>query len=761
MKLSQLKESMRNFRRSFKHNWLLFKESKIGLFGLGIIIFFIILALAAPLISDRDPVAWRAPEEDVIGIDRYWVNDLKLAYGDISGNSSMAFVLQRGAGINPQADRIYLGTSNGLFSIRPDTSAEIWTSPLGFSGEISSDVVAVNFAEYFDQPQDYWIFVGDNEGYFYAIQDAAIHSPAPQSALSIKLNSAVTSIAVYNDERNYTRGAQDMIYVGTQEGNLHAFSAVNLTEMWNLTLDGEVHMTSGPMRGEARYPVYSPCLTQDGKTLLVGTGNGTLYSISTITQAILWEWNYDEAGGWSSSPIVGTKEAGVEVVYLGTDDGWLYALYVNNGTEIIEWSDLPYETKGDPLIHGIPVFNLRNEPDAGKLTTPVVIWGGTSGTTIYVGSSSGHFYKINRNQLGTIDDPIYRLPGSTIAEFKEEDVQNINYRFDVQPTFYQLSNLIFVVENHDNGTPQVDDDKGILYALNLNLSVSWRISEDNNIKFSSINSIPIVWTGGGIADSIWFVTSDAVGYSFAASGKYLAPLAPTWSVPLESGNTYWLGTDLIGHDVLSQVAFGTRTALIVGFAAAFFTIIIGMIIGLVSGYFGGRIDSVLMRFTDVVLVIPFLPFIIVLAAVLGPSIWNIIILIALLGWGSVARVIRSEVLSLKERPFIESARVTGASNVRIMFRHIAPNVLPLAFLYMTFIVSSAILTEAALSFIGLGDFTQPSWGIMLYYIQQSNTLSYWWLLWPPGLCIAFLSMGFYLVGRAFEQIVNPRLRRRR
>ncbi|MEK6851410.1 MAG: ABC transporter permease, partial [Candidatus Thermoplasmatota archaeon] len=171
-------------------------------------------------------------------------------------------------------------------------------------------------------------------------------------------------------------------------------------------------------------------------------------------------------------------------------------------------------------------------------------------------------------------------------------------------------------------------------------------------------------------------------------------------------------------------------------------------------------ESILMRFTDVILVLPGLPLIITLAAVLGASIFNIVLVIALLGWPGIARIIRAEVLSLKERPFIDSARVTGASTTRIVFRHIAPNVLPLAFLYMTFAVSGAILTEAALSFIGLGDINTMSWGIMLQLVSQSKALTAWWWLLPPGLAITLISLSFFLVGRAFDEIVNPRLRKR-
>jgi peptide/nickel transport system permease protein len=266
------------------------------------------------------------------------------------------------------------------------------------------------------------------------------------------------------------------------------------------------------------------------------------------------------------------------------------------------------------------------------------------------------------------------------------------------------------------------------------------------------NVLPAVWLGTYRGDI----------YSYSVSGQYLAPLPPSWAKPggYPSGNTYIFGTDARGRDIFSQLLWGSRIALLVGFASAFFTISIGVMIGLVAGYLGGRIESILMRFTDVILVIPGLPLVIILAAVLGAGVGNIILVIAIVGWPGVARVIRAEVLSLKERPFIDSARVTGASNVRIMFRHIAPNVAPLAFLYMTFAVSSAILTEAALSFIGLGDVNTISWGIMLQDVSQSKALTSWWWLLPPGLAITLISLAFFLVGRAFDEIVNPRLRKR-
>ena len=223
-----------------------------------------------------------------------------------------------------------------------------------------------------------------------------------------------------------------------------------------------------------------------------------------------------------------------------------------------------------------------------------------------------------------------------------------------------------------------------------------------------------------------------------------------------------MGTDFMGRDLFSQLLEGAKWGLIVGITAAAASVVVGTVVGLVSGYFGGVIDTILQRSADIVLTLPSIPLILVIGTALGRlSIWNIVILIGMLGWPSTSKVIRSQVLSLRERPFIESARISGASDGRIIFRHIAPNVLPLSFLYMTFGVTGAILTEAALSFIGLGDPSTVSWGMMLQWCFTSGYTfrAPFWLL-PPGLCITFLALSFYLIGIGTEQIINPRLRKR-
>ncbi|RVT84181.1 ABC transporter permease [Rhodobacteraceae bacterium CCMM004] len=223
---------------------------------------------------------------------------------------------------------------------------------------------------------------------------------------------------------------------------------------------------------------------------------------------------------------------------------------------------------------------------------------------------------------------------------------------------------------------------------------------------------------------------------------------------------HYLGTTYSGRDIYSQLVMGTRGALIVGLTAAISVVTIGTVIGLIAGFFGGWVDTLLMRLADVALGVPFLPFVIVLAAMMEPSQWNVVLGIALLLWPQSARVIRAQVMSLRERAFVEAARVTGAGPWRILFVHIAPNVLALSFLYASIAVGWAILTEAAISFLGFGPSNTVTWGYMLQDAYASQALGreqYYWFV-PPGLCIIAVVVAGFFISRGYEEILFPKLR---
>jgi peptide/nickel transport system permease protein len=224
---------------------------------------------------------------------------------------------------------------------------------------------------------------------------------------------------------------------------------------------------------------------------------------------------------------------------------------------------------------------------------------------------------------------------------------------------------------------------------------------------------------------------------------------------------HWLGTDFMGRDILSQLLAGARVAFLVGVSAAFMSIVMGTAIGMVAGYMGRFGDTVLMRLADMIMVMPTMLVVLMIAALFGQlTIWTIVLIIALFRWPGVSRVIRAQTLSLKHRPFIEAARVAGASHLRIIFRHIMPNVLPLSFLYMTFRVTSAIIIEAALAFLGFGDPSTVSWGMMLQWVWKTGHMfkAPYWLL-PPGICISLITLSFYMLGRAMDEVLDPRLRK--
>lgn len=222
---------------------------------------------------------------------------------------------------------------------------------------------------------------------------------------------------------------------------------------------------------------------------------------------------------------------------------------------------------------------------------------------------------------------------------------------------------------------------------------------------------------------------------------------------------HWFGTDDAGQDVFSNFVYGARVSLTVGFFAAFISIFIGGLFGLVAGFFGGRWETFLMRFTDIMLVIPDLPLMVVIVALTRPSLLNIIFVIGLLGWTTTARVVRSQTLAVKSRKFVLRARAIGAGKGHIVSRHILPLVMPILVVQAVLVISLAILNESALSFIGLGDPTTLSWGQMLNYAFGRGAMSTgaWWALVAPGFGIVWVVLSLTLLGQGLEQVLNPRL----
>jgi peptide/nickel transport system permease protein len=253
-------------------------------------------------------------------------------------------------------------------------------------------------------------------------------------------------------------------------------------------------------------------------------------------------------------------------------------------------------------------------------------------------------------------------------------------------------------------------------------------------------------------------------------GLFLVSLFAPWLAPYDPGfidlkavlmppdSEHWLGTDPLGRDVLSRIIYGSQVSLKVGFVSVGLATLIGILVGSLAGYYGGWTDLVLMRFVDLMLCFPSFFLILAVIAVLEPSIWNIMVVIGITSWMGVARLVRAELLSLKEREFVVAARALGASDVRLILRHLLPNALAPVMVSATLGVAGAILTESALSFLGLGvQPPTPSWGNILTAGKDNIEIA-WWLSVFPGLAILLTVMSYNLLGEGIREAIDPRLK---
>jgi ABC-type dipeptide/oligopeptide/nickel transport system permease subunit len=329
-----------------------------------------------------------------------------------------------------------------------------------------------------------------------------------------------------------------------------------------------------------------------------------------------------------------------------------------------------------------------------------------------------------------------------------------------------------------------------LVEFPLKASVTLRRNADNQsyvikeLSFTSTQTSGKWYSKAGTTPGEGDVIEESV---FTQAGDYTFDLILTITEPAEGsvnmtvrldnaqvilyGKAYGLlGTTQVEgqtpRDIFTMLVYGTRISFLIGSLTAVFSVMIGLAVGLVAGYMRGAVDEVMMRFADFLLVIPGLPLLIIMVTVLGRSIWNIVGVLIFMGWMGFSRSVRSMVLSLRERPFVESAKAAGAGTFYVIYRHILPNVFALVYISLATAVPGAIISEASLAWLGLGDINIPSWGILLYDFSstQVGTLKslgeYWFWVVPPGIAIALMAMSFILMGFALDEILNPRLRKR-
>ena len=235
-------------------------------------------------------------------------------------------------------------------------------------------------------------------------------------------------------------------------------------------------------------------------------------------------------------------------------------------------------------------------------------------------------------------------------------------------------------------------------------------------------------------------------------------LTNTYCAP---SKTNILGTDNLGRDVFTRLVYGGRVSLGVGLVSTAISIGIGVLLGAMGGYFGKTVDMFIMRVVDIFMCFPFYVIAITIAAILGPSVWNVMIISGLLSWTKIARIVRAEVISIKEREFVEAAKALGLTSMEIIFKHILPNTLAIIIVYATLGIANGILSEAGLSFLGLGvKQPQPSWGNMLAAAQSLRSLRlHWWLWIPPGMAVAITVLSINFLGDGLRDVLDPKLKR--
>ncbi len=290
------------------------------------------------------------------------------------------------------------------------------------------------------------------------------------------------------------------------------------------------------------------------------------------------------------------------------------------------------------------------------------------------------------------------------------------------------------------------------------LAQNWAVFRESRVGMLGVYIIAFF----GIFGALWPVMVNTV-WDPAVYGPVLG-FDPSLVHPSPPSAAHFLGTDPIGRDVLAQLMFSTSREFLLGVLSALVSVVIGTVVGAVAAYYGGFADTFFMRTADIIMLFPFIPLLVVVGSMVRLTFLPFAVVLGLLeGFGSITIILKAQALSVNVRPYVDAARVAGGSSLHIIRAHIIPNVLPLSFLYMMFNVTTAILSEATLSFFGVLNIDM-SWGMMIHTAEVAGYLldfsKYWWLWLPSGLAITLFCAAFYMIGRGLDEVVNPRLRRR-
>ena len=722
---AQGQRMLRRLGRSFYASWKMYKHSKTGLVGLGIVIGFLVMAIFAPFLTPYS-TEFRAPATDIFIADHASGNlTEKLNWTSIMGLSETSDVTLK---------RIMVYSKEGVTDVFPVS--------VGTSQNI---VLGTPTRAQLPPSATYLQFVQFQTPFFFILQGKTLHE--------------------YTDILSDTGVSYQLPFVPLHFSNLWdgytpivrqgriALAMCNETSVWLID--------------------KRPDIPEAGQLAETWTSTVNITGAKIVGSPLVTDGDF--AGG--GMVVLPTDKGMMALTVQKTVSGLLVPYVSNVVLGGVRWQSNYSYTLNNQTVDFNPVIseNMMTFPDlpnpVDPFNTRTIILATQTNKVVSYNRDNGSIVWVTDISMPKLRDftvqDLYPTPSGVLAIGR---TGTQGFMAGIDPASGRVLNN-FTKYTTFAGSPDspprfvvgtdvylLSTDLGIyLFGGGLQLNATFTAPQGGAVTPASY--MGNIYIAGANTGNYWgVVTKQNTLFVETLYGVDIAPLPPgTYA----SGHRYILGTDYEGHDILTWLMYGTRAELMVGVTAAFFAVVVGTIAGLVAGYYTGLVDDILMRTTDVFLALPGLVIILLFAAVFGPSLPNIIIIIAILSWPGIARVIRSVTLSLKERAFVDAARVAGASESRLIFRHIAPNVLGYTFLYMTFTISGAIVTEAILAFLGFGDVNYVTWGMMLQYLQISgHTLNApWWLL-PPGAAITLLCLSFYLIGRAFDEVVNPRLRRR-
>ncbi|MGC8691584.1 MAG: ABC transporter permease subunit [Thermoplasmata archaeon] len=745
-------EQRKAFIRSLKSGWKIYTRSKIGMAGLILILIFVIMAVFAPFLTPYTP-EFKAPSVDVIRGDIYMTNLTTNMTWDKPPVGIIPYTASQGG--NQYLKYVMVYNSHGQALLYPVNYTYVnnilkinLSSPLHYSIPYGTNYMGQTamYAEHFTSPKTV-VYYGFTNTTFYI------------------MNNNFRMIYSYNFNRNidYRSGFYNNPFQPPQGGQFSAIALANGTDVRIIFFYNAQLSINGMSMGNVHYnPVNIVNITLSSPVI-----NNILLYINPVNYNSTMVIIPTESGLISYTFPIQLNQTylnmGLDIPQkvLSPKVSWTlnYSVNYNNTAYSIRpqsltySNNLPSEYSEQNIIlmtSGNNIIGINRINGAIEYITPFVVF-----------NSTIERYKLEgiAGNAGNMPVAWASLGSRSVVAMIDPHTGRILLKTVTSQFYNVIDGQVNSVPIYDIGSDMIviSTDQGVyVFNNNMHLNQTFSIQGGMRTPVSGLGNVITYTSSTGYFYGV--ITNNNKLYLQMTLGTDIAPLPPG---KYASGNTYILGTDLYGHDIWTWIVYGARAELIVGLVAAASSVLLGTFIGLISGYYGGWIDVFFMRLTDIFLSLPGLVVMLLLVEILGPSIWNVILVIAVLGWSGITRIIRAQVMSLKSRAFIDSARISGASNVRIMFVHIMPNILPLTFLFMSFGVSGAIITEASLAFLGFGDPHAITWGMMLQYIWTTGNVlrAPWWLI-PPGLAITFLSMAFYFVGRAFDEIINPRLRRR-